>query len=249
MFTAPFDSDTLGKIISGEIQNPEIDYINSKIKGKNLITYISNLKYKIRINFDNISKDEKFSLLNEYIKHPSTVSIPQLENTLLKILFCLKGFDLSLVDKSELDFEVLSNSVLNNDEIVEYLVENKQLVIQLASVLDGVLLYCIKNLTSFKEEFGETITTNIVVDKVEVGKTFVNFFSNEVFNYHYYTVLPEFKNIVYYEHYFDRPIYSGQTLLSFIQKDCVIFPILSMILNQEFTPEQLKEIQDHAALI
>lgn len=249
MFTAPFDSDTLGKIISGEITNPEIDYVNSRIKGKNLLTYISNLKYKVTLNIDSVSKEDRFQLLNEFIKHQSTVSIPQFENTILKALFALKGFDLSLVDKSELDVEALSNSILTNDEILEYVVQNKELVIQLASILDGVLLYCIKNLTSYKEEFGETITTNIVTDKVEVGKTFVNFFDNEVFNYHYYTVLPEFKNIAYYEHYFDRPIYSGQILLSYIQKDCVIFPILSMILNQEFTPEQLKEIQEHAASI
>jgi hypothetical protein len=249
MFTAPFDSDTLGKIISGEIKNPEIDYTNSKIKGKNLITYISNLKYNVTLHLGEITKDEKFILLNEYIKHPSTVKIQQFENTILKSLFSLKGFDLGLVDASEFDREALSDCILSNDEILEYVVHNRELIMQLASVLDGVLLYCIKNLSAYKEEFGETITSNVVVDKIEIGKTFVNFFSNEVFNYHYYTVLPDFSNMVYYDYYYDKPIYSGQILLSFITNECVIFPILSMILNQEFTPEQLKGIQEHAASI
>ena len=247
MFVIPFDAETLKKIITGDITEPVIDYANSKIKGKNFITYFSNLKYKtIIINFDDVSVEEKIGLVAEYIKHQSMVKIEQLESTLIKCLFKYKGYDLSLVDQSEDDKEFLSKGILSNSEIESFVAANTELIAEISSILDGVILYAIKNLNSYKEVYGETITDNIVVDKLAVGKTFVNLFSNETFNYHYYSSLPEFNSLKYFEHYYDRPIYSGQTLLSYLSGNCVIFPLIKMIVDVEFTPEQLNQIQREA---
>mgnify|MGYP003351634262 CR=1 FL=1 len=46
MHTIPFESDLLKQIITGEVDSLVIDYNNSKLKGTNFITYLSNLKYK-----------------------------------------------------------------------------------------------------------------------------------------------------------------------------------------------------------
>jgi hypothetical protein len=108
------------------------------------------------------------------------------------------------------------------------------------------ILYAIKNLNAYKEAYGETITKNIETEKLNVGKTFVNLFSNETFNCHYYSSLPNFTLLKYFEHYYDRPIYSGQTLLSYLSGNCVIFPLIKMIVDVEFTPEQLNQIQREA---
>ena len=243
MYIIPFDSDNLKKIITGEIENPTIDYVNSKIKGKNFITYFSNLDYKnISIDFTNVSLEEKKSLLVEYIKHQSTVNMEQFVSTIIKTIFYFKGFDLSLVDKSEFDKEFLSKSIFTNDEIVEFVGENKKLVSDLVDILDGTLLYAIKNLKDFKENFGNNITTNVVVDSLDVGKTFVNMFSNETFNAYFYSKIQSFDKLKYFEHYFDRPIYSGKTLLSYITGDCILFPLLKIILEQSTTTEQIKQI-------
>lgn len=243
MYIIPFDAENLKKIITGEIENPTIDYVNSKIKGKNFITYFSNLKYKnIEIDLSNVETVERFELLKEFIKHQSTVHIEQFESTLLKALFHYKGYDLKLVDESVLDQPYFSKSILTNDEIKQFVEENKELVRELIDVLDGVLLYAIKNLNAYKEEFGDKITNNVVVDKIQVGKTFVNYFSNETFNSYYYSTLPDFKDIKYFEHYYDRPIYSGQLLITYISKDCVLFPLLKMILDQEYSNEQLEQL-------
>lgn len=245
MYVIPFDSDNLRKIITGEIDSPKIDYVNSTIKGKNFITYFSNLKYKnIEIDLSEVSTEEKEQLLTDFIKHQSTVHIEQFEATLLKCLFYYKGFDLSEVDKSELDVPFLSKSILTNDEIMMYVEKHSALVREVVDILDGTLLYAIKNLNSYKEEFGDEITKNIVVDKTEVGKTFVNLFNNDTFNSYYYSWLPAFENLKYFEHYFDRPIYSGQLLISFISKDCVLFPMLKMVMDNTLSVEQIKQIYE-----
>jgi len=245
MYIAPFDSETLKKIITGELDSPEVSYKNSTIKSKNFITYFSNLKYKtINIDFTDVSFDEKKELLSEYIKHNSTANIEQLLATLIKVIFYQRGYDLSLVDQSKSDAEYLQKSILTNSEIKEFVEENQQLVKTLCEILDGTLLYAIKNLTAYKEELGDFITNNIIVDKQEVGKTFVNLFTNETFNSHYYASIPKFDDIKYFEFYFDRPIYSGKTLMSHITEGCIIFPLLKIMLETPLTTEQFQSIYE-----
>jgi hypothetical protein len=245
MYSAPFDSDTLKKIITGEIDSPEVSYKESTLKDKNFITYFSNLKYKtINIDFTDVSTEHKKELLIEYIKHNSTANIEQLLITLIKVTFYQRGYDLSLVDKSKSDGNYLQKSILTNSEIKQFVQENQQLVKTLCEVLDGTLLYAIKNLTAYKQELGDFITNNIVVDKQEVGKTFVNLFQNESFNSHYYASTPNFNDIKYFEFYFDRPIYSGKTLMSHITEGCIIFPLLKIMLETPLTTEQFQSIYE-----
>ena len=245
MYTVPFNSVTLKSIITGELDSPKIDYANSTIKGKNFITYFSNLKYKtVDIDLTGASFDEKKTLVLEYIKHNSTANIEQLLATVIKSVFYQKGYNLSLVDNSKLDIEFLQKSILTNFEIEQFVKENEELIKALCDILDGTLLYAIKNLNAYKEELGDFITNNIVEEKQEIGKTFVNLFQNETFNSHYYASIPKFDEIKYFDFYFDRPIYSGKTLMTYITGDCIIFPLLKMILDNSFTPQQLQNIYE-----
>ena len=241
MYTIPFDSEVLKSIITGEVKSPTVDYANSKIKGKNFITYFSNLKYEnLIVDFSEVGLEEKFELVAEYIKHNSTCNMQQLEATVLKCLFVNRKYDLTLVDKSEDDKPFLDKSVLSNEEVKQFVEQNTTLVKELSEILDGVLLLAIKNLNAYNEEFGNFVTNNIVTEKQQVGKTFVNILLNETFNYHYYSSLPKFDDIKYFDYYFDRPIYSGKTLTYFLSAEkCLLFPILKLVLDMQFTPEQL----------
>ena len=246
MYTIPFDSETLRSIITGDIKSPEIDYANSKIKGKNFVTYLSNLKYEsLNINLTDVSFEERSELVCEFIKHNSTCHINQLEATVIKCLFYFRGYDLSLVDKSEDDKQILQQCILSNDEVHQFVEQNKDLIKQLSEILDGVLLYAIKNLTAYKEHMGDFITNNIVTEKQDIGKTFVNLFNNITFNCHYYSSVPMFDSIKYFDHYFDRPIYSGKTLINFISSpQCFIFPLLRIMLENPLTAEQFQSIYE-----
>jgi hypothetical protein len=245
VYNIPFDSETLKKIILGEVDSPEVNYAHSAIKGKNFITYFSNLKYKtVTIDFSEAPLEQKFELVLEYIKHNSSVHIEQLEATIIKCIFYSKNYNLNLIDTSKSDSEYLQKSILTNKQVAEFVTENKDLMQTLCDILDGSLLYAIKNLNAYKEVFGDFITNNIVVEKQEVGKTFVNLFQNATFNSHYYAAIPDFSKIKYFEHYFDRPIYSGNTIMSYMAAACVIFPMLKLILDNRFTPENFNSIYE-----
>jgi hypothetical protein len=246
MYTIPFDSETLRNIITGDTKSPEIDYANSKIKSKNFITYLSNLKYEsVNINLSGVSFEERSDLVSEFIKHNSLCHINQLETTVIKCLFYFRGYNLSLVDESKDDKLILEQCIFSNEEIQEYVEQNKDLIKHLSEILDGVLLYAIKNLTAYKEELGDFITNNIVTEKQDIGKTFVNLFNNITFNCHYYSSVPKFDNIKYFDYYFDKPIYSGKTLINFIASpNCLIFPLLRIMLETPLTTEQFQSIYE-----
>jgi hypothetical protein len=60
----------------------------------------------------------------------------------------------------------------------------------------------------------------------------------------YYASIPKFDDIKYFEFYFDRPIYSGKTLMSHITEGCIIFPLLKIMLESPLTPEQFQSIYE-----
>ena len=53
----------------------------------------------------------------------------------------------------------------------------------------------------------------------------------------------KFDDLKYFDFYFDRPIYSGKTLTYYLSsKTCLFFPILKIILDAKFTPQQLNSM-------
>jgi hypothetical protein len=253
MYTIPFSIDVLQDIVSGKVSDVVIDYNASTIKQKNLITYLSNLNIKnITIDFSNTALEDKEILVVEYIKHQSMCHVLQLEATLLKCLFAIKQYDLFAVDQSEYDQEYLSMSILSNSEISKFVTDNKELLSTMQNILDGIVLFAISNLNDYKAVYDNPqVSVNRVERAEQVGKTFVNLLSNETFNAHYYAGLPAFETLTYYDHYYDRPIYSGKNMLYYLGGDCVIFPLLKIILDQRYTSQDLENFykQTDAALI
>lgn len=254
MYTVPFDVEVLRQIVTGELNDFIIDYSKSTIKGKNFITYMSNLNVKKpTISFSDVDVEELKALVVEYVRHPSMCHVPQLEATLLKCLFAVKGFSMERVDLSVDDASHLSQSILTNEQIIDVVETNKDLFVSVARILDGMVLYAVANLTSFKEAYeGQPVAVKHVTEALPVGKTFVNLLSNETFNCHYYGALPPFETLEYFDHYYDRPIYSGKTLISYLSSDqCFVFPLLKLIIEQRFTTDDLEKMYEetNAALI
>ena len=254
MYTVPFDVEVLRQVVTGELNDFVIDYNNSTIREKNFITYMSNLGIKKpTVSFSNVDPDELKSLMVEYIKHPSLCHISQLEATLLKCLFAVKGFSMERVDLSIDDVSYLSQCILTNEQVVEVVNSNKELFTSVARILDGMVLYAVANLNDFKQAFeGQPVAVKHIPEALPVGKTFINLLSNETFNYHYYGALPPFESLEYFDHYYDRPIYSGKTLISFLSEErCFVFPLLKLIIEQKFTSDDLEKMYEetNAALI
>ena len=81
----PIELKDLKKYFEDKTQSYQIDYLNSKLKGAQFLTYLSNLDVPCDLsNYD----DE---LLKEYFESSMLVNIPLLEKAAMIVLFEHKG--------------------------------------------------------------------------------------------------------------------------------------------------------------
>ena len=238
MLTVPFSIDNLKKIISGELQTPEIDLSLSTIKNQTLLTYLYNLNIKdLKINFENLSIQEKRDLFLSYLNHKSILEITNFSETYLKFLFNLKD----IVDLDEDAQEILQSSIFTNSEISQLMsndAELREAIEHAAFVLDGIIIHLILNTNDVKikldEEFGKI---GIHKDPNWIGHTWVNLLKHPVFNSYYYSKMPELKEMVYFPYQYCEPIYKGKPLFDFLNESVVVTTLYEMSLGLDKTED------------
>ena len=238
MLTVPFSIDNLKKIISGELQTPEIDLSLSTIKNQTLLTYLYNLNIKdLKINFENLSIQEKRDLFLSYLNHKSILEITNFSETYLKFLFNLKD----IVDLDEDAQEILQSSIFTDSEISQLMsndAELREAIEHAAFVLDGIIIHLILNTNDVKikldEEFGKI---GIHKDPNWIGHTWVNLLKHPVFNSYYYSKMPELKEMVYFPYQYCEPIYKGKPLFDFLNESVVVTTLYEMSLGLDKTED------------
>lgn len=90
-----------------------IDYPKSKFKGKVLLTYLSNLGINCSLHLPDV--DETLALVGDYLKTPTLVSIPELEEIVINILLFRKGD----INDLNIDVDVVAKFIDENIESIE----------------------------------------------------------------------------------------------------------------------------------
>ena len=109
----PIDLKNLKRYFEDKTESYLIDYKNSKMKGAQFLTYISNLDIPCDLaNYD----DE---LLLAYFETQMLVSIPRLERAAMQVLFEHKGFLKNVVHWTDTTKGVHGAFISQNLEIIE----------------------------------------------------------------------------------------------------------------------------------
>jgi len=202
--TAPIGMDDLKEGFT----NPDIvfliDYDKSVMRGKQILTYLSNLDVPCDIKFGpETTTAERKELILEYMKLRNLVKCPSLALTVGTILTAIKNIG---------DFyDVIGNPVLNKDEIIEFIEENKLLVNQWRVVMDSMIIYTLSINTKYREAFGDPKDQfHQIDDDKAIGNNFVNLFSLPFFLECYYSVLGE--ECHYFTKQFEDYMFEGKNL-------------------------------------
>lgn len=241
MLTVPFSIDNLKKIISGEIESPEIDIASSNIKNQTLLTYLYNLNISdIKANFSNVSFQEKRDLFLAYLNHKTIVDIAGFSETYLKFLFNLK----EITDFDEDAIEAMQPAFFTDEEVSQLMSTDTELrdaIEHAAFVLDGIIVHMILNTNDVKlqlnEDFGKV---GILKDPNWVGHTWINLLKHPVFNVYYYSKMPELKELVYFPYQYCEPIYKGKPLFDYLNESVVVTTLYEMSLGFEKQQEEVK---------
>jgi len=218
--TAPISIDQLKKYFVSKDIFYVIDYENSQLKGKKLLTYLSNLDIPSDISIDENSNEFE-ELLMEYLTSHTLIKSEKLEKSALKIMLCYKKLMTDTVADSFIE---------NNKKIVEHWI----------SIIDSLMLYNMHTLEV--QEFKDHARSYENNDTIE-GLNFVNLLKYPEFYFLFSEVKTD--NLKFYNRFFDEPVYKGSPLFDFwANPNNDVFLMTWAIAEGEISAEEFSKIID-----
>jgi hypothetical protein len=183
---APISIENLKKHFTDKEVFYLIDYKNSELKGKKLLTYLSNLDLPADI------KEPDLELVKEYLHSVTLVNIESLENIIIDILLEYKN-------------------ILKTENYKNFINENGDIISKWSDKLDSLSIFNMYIVNS--DEFKDYAKTFPADDTNSLeGVNFVSLLKQERF-YLFFNKLNN--NIRFYTRYFDDYMFRGKNLFEF----------------------------------
>jgi len=188
---APISIEDLKKNFTETDVKYLIDYSISDLKGKKLITYLSNLD--IPADIKNIDLD----LVKDYLHSVSLVNISYLENVVIDILFVMKRF-------------------AKNKHYDKFISENFEILEKWQNRLESLSLYNMYMLNS--DNFRDYAQSHTKDDTKDLkGVNFVSLLKHTRF-FNYYKKINNDK-LKFYTHYFNDYMFRGKNMFEYWAND------------------------------
>lgn len=188
---APISIEDLKKYFTDKDITYLIDYTASELKGKKLITYLSNLD--IPADIKNIDLD----LVKDYLNSVSLVTISSLENTVIDILFVLKGLK-------------------KDNQYNKFISENFEILNNWQNKLESLSVYNMYMLNSDKfRDYAKSFPKDETRDLK--GVNFVSLLKHDRF-FGFFEKINNDK-LKFYTHYFNDYIFRGKNMFEYWAND------------------------------
>jgi hypothetical protein len=215
---APISIEDLKKYFTDKTITYIIDYTNSTIKGKKLLTYLSNLDIPCDIRFT--TKEEEEELLKEYLHFEMICNIPELEKCTIHLLLEQKGL------VSVPIYQIFSE-------------HNKKIIKTWTEKLDSLIVY---NAYTVNNHIFKNYVKQFPIDETDdiTGINFVSLLKHEEF-YDFYIETDE-KNLKFYKNYFEKYMFKGKNLFSYWADPINPMFILTWGTTSDVGKETIKEM-------
>jgi hypothetical protein len=214
--SAPIAIEDLKKYFTDKTTFYNINYAESKLRGSKLITYLSNLDLPVDIEM-NVSDDDKYELIKDYMNSPMLVNIQSLEFAVISILTEAKGLP-------------------NDNEHSKFIEGNKDLIDKWISKLDSLTLY---NMFIINSEETKQFADSFPLDETQdvTGVNFISLLKHPEF-YSLYRKIDQSK-LKFYKNYFNEYMFKGKNMYSFwATPNNPLFLLTFGIGSGEFTSEE-----------
>lgn len=254
MVTLPLSPDQLAEFFKDKSTIYTIDFKKSikVFQEKALLMYLSNLGICCDIN--NVNSE----LIKQYITLQQFPNIPSLLKIHANILYYVKYKKL-LYPHME--------SLFNQQQIIEFCLNNTDIVAEQLQFLDSMILYLLTRITdkSLDQQESQDIEkltdisktqqyTTLIDDQLHdsIGFTLIQLITFEDFLICYSANQTPLNEQVYYTRFFDDNIYQGKNLFHYATKSS-FFGLLQLIISSQNNDEQatseLNALSDCLALI
>jgi hypothetical protein len=189
--SAPIAIEDLKKYFTDKTTFYNINYAESKLRGSKLITYLSNLDLPVDIEI-NVSDDEKYQLIKDYMNSPMLVNIESLEFAVMSVVEEAKG--------------------LGKYGHKQFIEQNEELINKWISKLDSLTLY---NMFIINSEETKQFADSFPLDETQdiTGVNFISLLKHPEF-YSLYRKIDQSK-LKFYKSYFNEYMFKGKNMYSF----------------------------------
>jgi hypothetical protein len=182
-----------------------VDYANSQIKGNMFLTYLSNLDLPCEVSLANASKQEKFDMIKTYMETRNINNSDVLK---------LAAAELVLTYKEVNYGELFVDSILTEDERVEFIQQNLETFKKWDHFLYSTLIYLFKMHPQLNEEFKVEEQFPTINDPNYVGLNVVQMFGITGFTELYFSSAP-WAPFNYFKPQFEEYMFKGQNLFHY----------------------------------
>lgn len=215
---APLSVDLIKEYFSNKELFFIIDYSESKIKERVLLTYLANLNLPCDIHFsEDVTSEDILSLLKAYMSSKTINDVRCLNSLTAIVLFRAKG----AIDPSNIDIPYL-----NIEEVDEFIEANSDLINRWVTFLDSTIYFLIYSSTELREAMNIEESLEKIEDPDYIGLNVVNLFKIPGFynNYLSCEVLTEPK---FFTAQFKEPMFKGSTFIKYFDtEENIMIPIL-----------------------
>jgi hypothetical protein len=228
--TVPFSLDVMKEYFMNKNKFFIINYKESELKGNRFMSYVGNLEIPFEINYTDMTKEEKFDLLQEFFKSRNIVKFESMALTAAEVI--LRARNINGIKLSE-------HSIFNDAEKDEFISAYNEVVEKWITFLVSTNLFMvttakdINDSYNFKEGFQE------IDDAHYVGQNVVQLFSVPSFMEVFFSA-PIDRPIFYFKHQFEQYMFKGKNLFHYFNcAENIPYIIFNDFLNGRIKPEQL----------
>jgi len=191
--TAPISVDELKKYFENQDSFYLIDYNNSQLKEKKILTYVGNLDIPCDLDLSKTPQEDIVTLFKEYLQLEMICNVPVLERMMIEVIHYYKGLS-------------------ENNSWKVFVEGNEELIDKWISKLDSLTLYnmYIVNNDEFKS-FVETLPLD--ESDSEEGINFVSLLKHANFYSSYHKINQD--GLKFYKNYFNKYMFKGNNLYSY----------------------------------
>jgi len=217
--TVPLSSKLLVNYFEDNSITYDIDYLNSKLRGKSFVNYLYNIQIDTNVAVsDDMSFNEKSELMLAWLEFRDVVSVDTLSYSLLNLL---------LIEKRA---QIRFPSIFSEGESLKFIDENEEIITHMIEFMDSIVLFL---LHKFDKQPIETFKVNSIDDPKYVPANLANIFAIEEF-YVYYS-LP-FREKSWFVKQFENKhnVIVNSFLLA---KNNILLGFINAIVKNKITPE------------
>jgi len=232
--TAPLSMDDLKKHFTDKDVFFNINYDKSELKGKKLLTYLSNLEIPSDVFFTDQKEYEEF--LKEYLNSTLLVSLPSIENDVFGIL----SYFINNTKTKKTKVDQPNYYFDRNKNIDKFIESNKQILEKWVSLIQSLSLYnvyTVKNGKVFKDYIEKF---PVVDDEDYSGINFISILKDGQFISLLLNSNQE--NFKFYENFYKKNIYKGKNLFDFwANEKNMLFVITFNLAENLLSKQQIEE--------